>query len=73
MLYFFYNNYPYILASYGYYKIIINSYETYETGKSIYETLKWLVLSKNRKMIEDDKKIIILKELDDSFILINDY
>lgn len=71
---FIYENYPYIIALYGYYKAANTGYNTYQNGVKIYKTAngiyKW-INKKNTKIqmietidisdTEDDELVIVSK------------
>ncbi len=78
--YFLYNNYPYILAAYGYYKVINNSYDNVKFGVRVYDSVSrtwktmfpkplrkdWVSIgNENFQIINPTKKTVIIDDDED--------
>ena len=68
-VYFLYNNYPYLIAAYGYYKIANTGYQNVQTSLQIYNTAHGTYNYLFPKKIKDNW-ISLGKEMNDSVIIL---
>ncbi len=72
MISFLINNYQHILIGYGYYKVAIGLYDTYDKGVSMYNGAKWLYKrSGYSKDVNTNNKFIVLEEDENGYTIID--